>query len=49
MVGQRDGGIGRPGRVAGGVVRFIRYVLPPAQVFEDATDDSRVVDNGDDA
>ena len=30
VVGQRYGGIGRPVRVAGGVVRFIRYGLPPA-------------------
>ena len=49
VVGEGHSVIGRPGRVVGGVVRFILYGLLQAQVFEHVADDSRIIDNCDDA
>lgn len=49
MVGEGDGGIGGPRRVAGVVIWFFRYRVPQAQVFEDVAYDSKTVDDRGDA
>ena len=47
MVGQWNGGAGRPRRVATGVVRLVGFGVPQAQMSQDAADDGGVVDDGD--
>ena len=47
MVGQRNGRIRGPGRVATGEVGFFGMRIPAAQVFQDAADDGGLVDDGD--
>ena len=49
MVGQRDGGIGGPGRIAGRMIRLFGMRVPQAQVCEDFADDGGIVDDGDEA
>ena len=49
MVGEGEGGIGGPRRVAGGVFGLFRYGVPEAQVFEDVVYDGSIVDDRDDA
>ena len=46
LVGEREGGMRWPGRVAAGVVRVLRFRVPAAQVVRDPADDGGLVDDG---
>ena len=49
MVSERDGGIGRPGWVATGMLQWSGFGVPEAQVFKDDADERTLIDDGDDA
>ena len=45
MIGERDGGAGRPGWGTGRMVGLFGIQVPEAQVFQDPTDDGGLVDD----